>query len=232
MYDVSTTNRRAWWFPAMAVAIVLALMWTPVVAAGVNAASAQDQSSPAASQSFAGLSEAPSAGDKIESANDAAGALDSALPKRIAPLPVVASTPADDDATDRTGNDGSAKRAVPTASQTSATSSPRVAAARPTAASASTAAGRSSSSGADELGRARSILAGLIAQHPILAGTTVSIGSTPGGYQAVAYYKSGRILVSPNHSSSLERILRHEIWHVIDWRDNGHIDWGESVPPK
>jgi hypothetical protein len=31
---------------------------------------------------------------------------------------------------------------------------------------------------------------------------------------------------------SISRILAHEIWHVIDWRDNGHIDWKESVPPK
>jgi hypothetical protein len=22
------------------------------------------------------------------------------------------------------------------------------------------------------------------------------------------------------------------VWHVIDWRDNGRIDWGESVPPS
>ena len=25
--------------------------------------------------------------------------------------------------------------------------------------------------------------------------------------------------------------MAHEIWHTIDWRDNGVIDWGENVPP-
>ena len=90
---------------------------------------------------------------------------------------------------------------------------------------------RTSTSGS-ELSRARAILASMIARHPILAGTTVSFGSTPGGYQAVAYYKSGRILISPTHTSSLDRIITHECWHIIDWRDNGRIDWGENVPPR
>jgi hypothetical protein len=84
----------------------------------------------------------------------------------------------------------------------------------------------------DELSEARAILAGIISQHPILAGTTVSIGTTPNGYQAVAYYTSGRIIINPNHTASLSRILNHECWHVIDWRDNGRIDWGENVPPR
>jgi hypothetical protein len=26
--------------------------------------------------------------------------------------------------------------------------------------------------------------------------------------------------------------MAHEIWHIIDWRDNGRIDWGENVPPR
>lgn len=81
-----------------------------------------------------------------------------------------------------------------------------------------------------ELAKAKTILAGLIAKYPILKGTTVSIGTTPGGYQAVAYYKSGRIVVSSKHTASLSVILTHEVWHVIDWRDNGRIDWGENVP--
>lgn len=83
----------------------------------------------------------------------------------------------------------------------------------------------------DELAEAQAILAGLIGQYPILAGTTVSIGDA-NGYQAIAYYKSGRIVISPTHTASLSRILNHEVWHVIDWRDNGVIDWGENVPPK
>jgi hypothetical protein len=80
--------------------------------------------------------------------------------------------------------------------------------------------------------QARSILRSLIAEHPILEGTIVRIGHTPGTYQAVAYYTEGEIVISPSHTASLSRILNHEIWHVIDWRDNHHIDWGESVPPR
>jgi len=81
-----------------------------------------------------------------------------------------------------------------------------------------------------ELAKAKSILAGLIAKYPILKGTTVTMGTTPGGYQAVCYYKSGRIIVSPKHTANLTTILTHEVWHVIDWRDNGRIDWGENIP--
>jgi len=88
------------------------------------------------------------------------------------------------------------------------------------------------STSASKLAECQSILSGLIAKYPILAGTTVSVGATPGGYQAVAYYQSGRILVSETHTASLSTILNHEIWHIIDWRDNGSIDWGESVPPS
>ena len=57
------------------------------------------------------------------------------------------------------------------------------------------------------------------------------MGKTPGGYQAVSYYTRGRILISTTHTVSISRILAHEIWHIIDWRDNGKIDWRESVPP-
>ncbi len=82
-----------------------------------------------------------------------------------------------------------------------------------------------------ELSQARSILAGLIAKHPILRGTTVSFGDAR-GYQAIALYTSGRVIISPSHAASLSRILNHEVWHIIDWRDNGTIDWGENVPPR
>lgn len=85
------------------------------------------------------------------------------------------------------------------------------------------------SGGGSELARARKILAGLVAKHPILRGTTVEMGDAR-GYQAVAYYRSGRIVISRSHRASLERILNHEVWHVIDFRDNGRIDWGENVP--
>ncbi len=89
----------------------------------------------------------------------------------------------------------------------------------------------SSSSSTSELSRAQSILAGYIARYPILKGSTVSFGDAR-GYQAICYYKSGRIVISSSHTASLERIIGHEIWHIIDWRDNGVIDWGENVPPN
>jgi hypothetical protein len=37
--------------------------------------------------------------------------------------------------------------------------------------------------------------------------------------------------VSPEHDATIDEILAHEIWHVIDWRDNGRLDWGEDLPP-
>lgn len=78
--------------------------------------------------------------------------------------------------------------------------------------------------------RAQQLLTALIAQHPILAGSTVEIGNAQ-GYQAISYFQTGRIVISPTHSASIDRIMNHEIWHIIDWRDNGRIDWGENVPP-
>lgn len=80
-------------------------------------------------------------------------------------------------------------------------------------------------------GDPQAVLNRYIAKYPILAGCTASYGDAK-GYQAIAYYKSGRIVVSSTHTRSLETIIAHEIWHVIDWRDNGVIDWGENVPPK
>lgn len=82
-----------------------------------------------------------------------------------------------------------------------------------------------------ESAQAKAILAGLIAKYPILQGTTVTFGDAR-GYQAIALYKSGRIIINPAHTTSLSRILNHEVWHVIDWRDNGSIDWGENIPPR
>lgn len=90
---------------------------------------------------------------------------------------------------------------------------------------------KSTKGSGDKLAQAQSILSGLIAKYPILAGTTVTIGDAR-GYQAIAYYQSGRIVVSKSHTASLSTILNHEVWHIIDWRDNNKIDWGENVPPK
>ncbi len=106
--------------------------------------------------------------------------------------------------------------------------------ARRTASATSVSSGSTSSApvaSGDELAQAQSILASYIAKYPILSGTTVSIGDA-NGYQAIAYYKSGRIVISPTHTASLSRIIGHEIWHIIDWRDNGVIDWGENIPPN
>jgi hypothetical protein len=84
----------------------------------------------------------------------------------------------------------------------------------------------------DTLSRARAILNARIASYPILRGASVEVGDTKGNGQAICYYKSGRIIINANHTASLERIIDHEIWHIIDWRDNGQINWGESVPPS
>ncbi len=84
-------------------------------------------------------------------------------------------------------------------------------------------------SGGNDLARAQALLNAQIKKHPILKGVTVSFGDAR-GHQAIAYYTSGRIVISPKHTASLEQIIAHEVWHIIDWRDNGRIDWGENVP--
>lgn len=82
-----------------------------------------------------------------------------------------------------------------------------------------------------ELARAKALLATQIRKHPILRGTTLEFGNAR-GYQAICYYRSARIVISRSHTASLDKIIGHEVWHVIDWRDNGRIDWGEKVPPR
>lgn len=84
--------------------------------------------------------------------------------------------------------------------------------------------------GGTELAQAQALLNQQIAAHPILKGATVTFGDAR-GYQAISYYTSGRIVISTTHTASLERIINHEIWHIIDYRDNGVINWGENVPP-
>ena len=75
----------------------------------------------------------------------------------------------------------------------------------------------------------RRALAEQVERHPILSGTSISYGDAQ-GYQAISYYTEGKIVVSPDHQASVSRIVEHEVWHVIDWRDNNRIDWGENVP--
>lgn len=79
--------------------------------------------------------------------------------------------------------------------------------------------------------RAAAVLAELTARYRHLDGVTVSFGPTPAGHQAVAYPAEGRIVISPERIATIRDILEHEIWHVIDWRADGRIDWGEQVPP-
>jgi hypothetical protein len=83
----------------------------------------------------------------------------------------------------------------------------------------------------DEGALAETLLAGYKAQYPRYLGTaTVEFGDAR-GYQAVSYYTIGRIVISPTHTASVQAIVAHEIWHVIDWQDNNVIDWGEAIPP-
>lgn len=67
------------------------------------------------------------------------------------------------------------------------------------------------------------VWSGLVAQYPILEGTTVTYGDAQ-GYEAIAYYRSGTVVVNPNHTYPLSEILYHEAMHIIDWRSDGHID--------
>lgn len=79
--------------------------------------------------------------------------------------------------------------------------------------------------------RAQVVLASLAAKYDYLDGVTVSMGYTPKGEQAVAYYSEGQIVIDLAHEASIDDILGHEVWHIIDWRDNGRLDWGEYLPP-
>jgi hypothetical protein len=79
--------------------------------------------------------------------------------------------------------------------------------------------------------RSREVMSGLIGKYFHLDDVRVTFGTTPKGHEAVAYYTDGEIVVSSTHSVDVETILAHEIWHIIDWRDNGRLDWGEDLPP-
>jgi hypothetical protein len=71
---------------------------------------------------------------------------------------------------------------------------------------------------------AKRLLAEQIAAKPILRGVTVEFGATPRDFQAVAYYEVGRIVISPDHTADLSRIVPHECAHIVDWRTDGRID--------
>jgi hypothetical protein len=85
----------------------------------------------------------------------------------------------------------------------------------------------SASAGYSKQDEANAILAGLIAQYPLLQGSVVYIQETPNGWEGAAYYKSGVILVNPNHTYSLYEIIYHEAMHILDWREDGKIDYND-----
>jgi len=76
------------------------------------------------------------------------------------------------------------------------------------------------------------VLGRLEKQYKHLDDVSVTLGQTPKGEEAVAYYTGNEIVIDTEHSVGIEKILAHEIWHVIDWRDNGELDWGEDLPPS
>jgi hypothetical protein len=80
--------------------------------------------------------------------------------------------------------------------------------------------------------RADEILRELASTYEYLDGVTVRMGSTPNGEEAVAYYTRGEIVISTQRTVDIDKILEHEVWHIIDWRDNGRLDWGENLPPR
>lgn len=82
-----------------------------------------------------------------------------------------------------------------------------------------------------DLERATELLETYKHTYLYLDDVTVSEGDTPDDAQAVSYYTVGQIVLNPNHSATTQAIIAHEIWHVIDYRDNGKLDWGESIPP-
>jgi hypothetical protein len=80
--------------------------------------------------------------------------------------------------------------------------------------------------------RADEVLRELASKYEYLDGVTVRMGSTPNGEEAVAYYTRGEIVISTQRTVDIDKILEHEVWHIIDWRDNGRLDWGENLPPR
>jgi hypothetical protein len=51
-------------------------------------------------------------------------------------------------------------------------------------------------------------------------GTSIGYGDA-NGYEACAYYKSGYIVISPNHSTDLYTLIAHEVNHILEWRSSG-----------
>lgn len=85
---------------------------------------------------------------------------------------------------------------------------------------------------AQDEARAQRIFGQLAEKYRLLDDVTITMGVTPNDEEAVAYYTDGQIVINRAHSVSVDEILAHEVWHIIDWRDNGCIDWAEDLPPN
>lgn len=53
-----------------------------------------------------------------------------------------------------------------------------------------------------------------------LDGVSLSFGDAQ-GYEAIAYYKSGHIVINPNHTYPLRTLIAHEVNHIIAYRQSG-----------
>lgn len=75
--------------------------------------------------------------------------------------------------------------------------------------------------------KAEKILAAYIAKYPILKGVKIYIKDCPNNWQGCAYYTKGIILIDPDHTAPLEKIIAHEIKHILDWRTDRDIDYND-----
>lgn len=79
-----------------------------------------------------------------------------------------------------------------------------------------------------ELGRAQQILDFQILKNPILQGTKIYIQNCPNNWQGCAFYELGVIWIDPDHKQPLKEIVVHECNHIIDWRQDGDIDYNDN----
>lgn len=75
--------------------------------------------------------------------------------------------------------------------------------------------------------QAEQILAYYISKYPILKGVKVYVRDCPNNWQGCAYYTKGIILVDPDHTAPLKKIIEHEVMHIIDWRTDNKIDYND-----
>ncbi|MCX7832580.1 MAG: hypothetical protein N2440_06760 [Actinobacteria bacterium] len=80
---------------------------------------------------------------------------------------------------------------------------------------------------AAEQRRAEQLLNAYISKYPILKGVRIYVRDCPNNWQGCAYYTKGIILIDPDHTAPLEKIVAHEIKHIIDWREDNDIDYND-----